>query len=334
MVRDFYVVPERRTPVVWAAIHVVLALTHRLQLTPNSSQEFASECQAKAQSVLQIVILKNIELLNIQVLIGMVHLLQGVHDLQPALILIGTTIRLAHRLGLHDRAASSGLSPELERQRACVFWLAYVLDKDLSIRSSTPSVQQDDDIDLDLPLPSRVDGDDRNTLVGDVSTESGNAHMNYFLCRIQLAVIEGGIYDYLLSTRSKKRSLTEREGAVDSVRSALKQWKATVPPEFGATAAARTLSSEMLPFFRILHACSLSCAALIAQASACVSHWVSEVRLHARVGTKPRLAAHWHKLVEEGRDLLLLFEAVPVHDSWNFWYVSSFPNLDIQCVAF
>jgi hypothetical protein len=103
--------PHQRDPVVWAAINVVLALAQRHN--PLASHDVSSSAAylGRAESVLSRVVLCDIQLLNIQVLVGMGTLLQASQDLQPALILIATTIRLAHAIGLHDGAYSAHLDP-------------------------------------------------------------------------------------------------------------------------------------------------------------------------------------------------------------------------------
>ncbi|KAI9881710.1 MAG: hypothetical protein M1823_006579, partial [Watsoniomyces obsoletus] len=266
LVHDFYNhgPQKQRDPVAWGAINVVLALAHRQGLAGSSNTNYSAECFSRVQSVLSAVTLGNVELLNIQVLVGMVMLSQGSQDLQPSLILLAMTMRLAHKLGLHSRASSAHLDPVLARQRARVFWLAYILDKDLSMRSKQPSVQLDDDIDLDLPSPKfaaaeRQMGDDHAAGIGAgiITTADGAAKMNYFVTRIQLAVVEGGVYDYLYSTRSQKRSPEERSRALESVASALERWKASNPPEFSAAAALRGVPPDTLRFLCVLHSTSL-----------------------------------------------------------------------------
>ena len=113
--------PKQRDAVAWAAVNVVLGLAYRKGLVGISRAEEAVEYLNKAQFVLSDVFLGDIQLLNIQVLVGMVMLLEGAEDLQPALILIAATIRLAHKIGLHNRASSAHLDPVLARQRAYVF---------------------------------------------------------------------------------------------------------------------------------------------------------------------------------------------------------------------
>lgn len=154
----------------------------------------------KAQSIISTVILGEICLLNIQTLMGMVMVLQTVCGPTLSLILISTTMCLVHKLGLHNCAASVHLDLVQRRQHACVFWIAYILDKDLSLRAKLPSVQLDDDVDVDLPSLLLVSTEDDDNTAGIVVTADRKARMNYFWACIQLANIEGFIYRYLYST--------------------------------------------------------------------------------------------------------------------------------------
>lgn len=319
--------PLQRDPVAWAAIHVVLALAQRHTLVNGHNVPSSAECINRAESVLSKVILGNIQLLNVQVLVGMVMLLQASQDLQPSLILIGTVMRLAHAIGLHDRTYSAHLDTVHARQRACVFWLAYILDKDLSMRSKQPSIQMDDDINLELPSPTAIDhqiGDWSSTKgagihSGIITTADGTVKMNYFVTRIQLAVIEGGVYDYLYSTRSHKRSPNERSHALRSVACALEQWKASIPPEFSASAAIMRVPSGMLHFLGALHSTTLACTTIIKQAHAWDAEWVASLRRYGSQGTVPRLPQQWEVVVDEARDLLVLLGTLGMTDCWNFW---------------
>jgi hypothetical protein len=305
----------------------VLGLAHRKGLVGISSTKDAVGYLNKAQSVLSDVVLGDIQLLNIQVLVGMVMLLEGSEDLRPALILIATTLRLAHKIGLHNRAFSAHLDPTLARQRACVFWIAYILDKNLSLRARQPSIQLDDDIDLDLPSPHinefRIDGTaeigEAGSSAGIIVTADGTAKMDYFVTRIQLAVIEGGVYDYLFSTRSQKRSLEERSCALESVDRALQQWKASIPPEFKGAEASRRIPPDMIGFLSILHATSLMCATCINQANFMNAQWVASLRKYGRDGTALRLPPQWEALIEDARDLMVLFGQLGAIDRWNWW---------------
>ena len=321
--------PLQRDPVVWAAINVVLALAQRQSLGASDDVPSSAVCLSSAESVLSRVVLGDIQLLNIQVLVGMVMLLQASHDLKPALVLIATTMRLAHGIGLHDRTYSAHLGSLHARQRAYVFWLAYILDKDLSMRSKQPSIQVDDDINLDLPSPTVLQyNDDRSKShntddnTGVITTADGTVKMNYLTARIQLAAVEGGVYDYIYSARSRKRNTEERSRALQSVACALEQWKASIPSEFNASAGSRRVAPEMLRFLRVLHSTSLACTTFINQAHAWDDEWIASIRRYDRQGIEPLLPPKWEVLVREARDLLVLFKASGETDHSSFWYVS------------
>lgn len=334
LVNDWYAVPHQRDPVSWAAVNVVLALTYKQNLTGSSGltggEDLAAVHLSKAQSVISAVILGDTTLLSVQVLLAMTMLLQASKDLKPSLVLIATAMRLAHKLGLHTRAATSHLDPDVARQHSYVFWIAYILDKDLSMRARQPSIQRDDDIDIDIPTPivghdcplnrgGQANDDVLNNNLGVVTTLSGDARADYLLARIRLASIQGGVYDYLYSARSQNRSTSERAVALESLVHALEVWKLSIPPEFGATLAPKTLSAASLSFFCVLHATSFACMTMINQADAWNQQWVLSLRNSCKQSAQLRLPSHWEPLVHDARDFLTLFEMVPPRGYGLIW---------------
>ena len=324
LVHDFYrSTLQTRDPVAFAAIHTVLALTYRHVLVGRGNAEYSIVHLSKAQYVTSEVVLGPTKLLNIQVLVGMVMLLQGSYEHQPALVLIGTTVRLAHKLGLHNRAASAHLDTTEIKQRRNVFWLAYILDKDISMTYNQAAVQLDDDIDLDLP--DAVEDDERfdeTTNVDQpstVATLNGLSEFDYFRARIQLAVIEGGVYDYLYSTRAQKRSPEERAVALESVYRALDQWKTSIPPSFAAEAAIGYVASSSHRFLAVLHSTSLLCTTLVNKAHAWDQKWISSLKANAATGTAFWVPTSWNQMVTESRGLIKLVESLPEMDPANFW---------------
>ncbi|KAF2648394.1 hypothetical protein K491DRAFT_642581 [Lophiostoma macrostomum CBS 122681] len=327
MLQNFYNVPySQRDPVVWAAINIVMALAHRYELGSSSNTHLSVEYLNKAESVLSDIVLGDTQLINIQILVGMVLLLQASPDLTPSLILVATTMRLAHKIGLHDRTASAHLNAVDARQHAYVFWVAYILDKDLSMRSRQPSIQLDDDVDLELPSPEPfhcqlTEGLSHETGFGSgiIVTTDGSAEMNYFATRIQLAVIEGGVYDYLYSTRSKKRTIEERSHALDTISSALEAWKASIPMEFSARMASDAVSPTVLQLLAVMHCTSLACTTLINEANAWNAYWIEDIRRYATEGILPTRPPQWKTVVDEARQLTALLETLPPQNKWNFW---------------
>ncbi|KJK65732.1 fungal transcription factor regulatory middle homology region [Aspergillus parasiticus SU-1] len=319
--------PRQRDPVVWAAINIVFALAcqqvpeNPRNGRPQHQTDQTTEYLNKAQSIISTVMLGETHLLNIQVLVGMVVVLQTAHDLTPSLLLISATMRLAHKLGLHSHAASTHLDPVERRQRARVFWIAYILDKDLSLRTQQPSVQLDDDIDVELPSSLPTTNDDNDNTAGIVVTADGDARMNYFLARVKLANIEGRIYDSLYSTRAVNRSFEERRNARESIVSALDEWRASIPLEFSASIVTSSTSNKPANggFFCVLHSTSLQCMALVSRAHAWDEQWVSGLRKHSRGIQILQLPPAWDTIVHQARNYMLLFREVWSRDAWFRW---------------
>ena len=326
--------PRQRDPVVWAAINVVFALA--CQQAPEGSRNNRSQYQIdqateylnKAQCIIPTVMLGETRLLNIQVLVGMVMVLQTTHNLTPSLILISATMRLVHKLGLHSQAASTHLDPVQRRQHARVFWLAYILDKDLSLRTQQPSVQLDGDIDVELPSSLPTTKDDNDNTAGIVVTADGSARMNYFLARVKLANIEGRVYDSLYSTQAGNRSLDERSNAKQSIVSALDEWRASIPLEFSASLVTSNTRNKPANsgFFCVLHSTSLQCMALVSRAHAWDGQWVSGLRNHSRGTQLLQLPPAWDTIVHQARNYMLLFREVWSEHVWFRWLAITYHN--------
>ncbi|KAH7151357.1 fungal-specific transcription factor domain-containing protein [Fusarium sp. MPI-SDFR-AT-0072] len=324
--------PKHRDPVVWAAINVVLAMA--LQQMPEGNSVgtpygTTESYLSHAQSVLWAITLSQTQLINIQTLIGMAMLLQTGHDSTPALVIISTAMRLIHKIGLHNRAYSAHLDPVERQQHARVFWLAYIVDKDLSLRAQQPSIQIDEDIDLDFPMSfSTVSNGDSSA--GVVTSIDGSTTMDYFLARVQLASIQGDIYDHLYSTRAWKRTPEERRLKRENIVLALNNWKASLPSDFGAADVIKTTRNNpsVGAFFCILHTNSLLSLMLITRAHAWDEQWVGVLRDHGRgVGTL-QLPSDWNSLLGQARDFMILFEYVVPRYYWLKWvstctYISS-----------
>ncbi|PYI34314.1 hypothetical protein BP00DRAFT_433948 [Aspergillus indologenus CBS 114.80] len=319
--------PRQRDPLVWAAINTVFALAsqHRPSSTIEGvfhrQTEHTSEYLSNAQSVVSTVMTGDVSLLNVQTLLGMVMVLQTARDPTPALTLVSATMRLVHKLGLHNRAASAHLDLVHRRQHARVFWIAYILDKDLSLRAEIPPVQLDDDIDVDLPSSLPVSLDDNDNTAGTLVTDDGKAKLSYFFARIQLASIEGRIYRYLYSTQASKQSPLERTLLRDSISVALDEWRASIPLEFGAavvTMTARTKPAS-LGFLCVLHSSGLQCRMLINRAQAMDEQWITGVRNYSRGISPLRIPPCWEGLVHEARDFVLLIQEIWFRHSWFRW---------------
>ncbi|KAK7219832.1 hypothetical protein V2G26_007835 [Clonostachys chloroleuca] len=320
LVNDFYEFPNRRDTVSWAAINVVLALTYKQVmlggLGTDNGRDLALNHLNNAQSVLSDMLLGEAKLLHAQVLLGIVTMLQISKSLQPAMVLMGAAMRLIRGLGLHTRASTAHLDNETAKEHTYVFWIAYILDKDVSMRMRSPSIQGDDEVDVDMPVAvidhhRGVDGSKKKFDDGVIATVDGDVAMDFFLTRIRLAIIEGGVYDYLYSVRSQARSPEERNVATSSLVNALQEWQSHIAPEFDAASAARNVCPTALPFICSLHATSFACLAMINEANAWNQQWVINIRKYPGTCADLHPRSRWEPLVEHARDFAVLFESIP-----------------------
>ncbi|RFU80369.1 fungal specific transcription factor [Trichoderma arundinaceum] len=262
MLHDYYA-STRYDSQVWAAINIVLALGTRLPASPTmdidlrSGDSKSAEYINNAQSVLSELVARDVDLLSLQVVLGLVIIFNGAKDQRPAVVLIGMAVRLAHRLRLHSRDHQHHVSLDEVIQRNRVFWIAYIFDKDICLRHHTPSVQADADIDLDLPTERPPDG------AGDIYTKDSRFLVNFFQLRLRLAHIQGRVYDLLFSTRAAKIKPQERQARVALLHNQLEHWRLTVPPELQADVVTEHASRESFFWLCMMHFSHLGCLVMI-----------------------------------------------------------------------
>lgn len=321
-VKQWYRRPREREEAAWAAINVALALAHRQsdgnESVPNKS---IAEYFDNVQSVLTQVVMSDTDLVNVQVLVGLVMLFQGTQNLRPPTILIATALRMAHRLQLHTKTSSVHLSRSEALQRDRVFWLAYILDKDISMRTRQPPIQLDADVDLDLPPEEPADDDD----IGFFFTTDGRSKMNFFRARVQLARIQGSVYDCVYSARSQNLSPEQQAQNVLRIRGMLDDWASHVPNEFSPGTISQAGQSELSRFFCVLYAARLSCLAIISKVHSWDPQWVQDLQDYGRRAASGEeafpvsLLRDWQALVDESRDFMKLFMSVLRKDSAFVW---------------
>ncbi|KAI2472859.1 fungal-specific transcription factor domain-containing protein [Annulohypoxylon bovei var. microspora] len=321
-VKSWYQNPHSRDPVIWAMINVVLALACHTgrpgDLTPIGN---TATYLNNAQSVLTEVIMRETALVNVQVLLGMVILFWTADDLRPALVLIATALRLAHRLGFHSRKSSEHLGPTAALQQTRVFWMAYILDRDISLYVRLAPVQLDSEIDLDLPpLESKDD------LTGFIFASGGHAKVNFFRARIELARIQGKVYECIYSVSAQNSSSEERAQNVTRISTMLDEWNSQIPPDFHPSILVQTNRSVLSRYFCILYATHLSCRALISFGSAWdsfhYSKWLGHLQDYSEKIAAGQVALHapmpqgWPILLEECRGYMRLFATIIPSDNF------------------
>ncbi|KAH8657206.1 fungal-specific transcription factor domain-containing protein [Tricladium varicosporioides] len=324
-VHNWYRYPEQRDCVSWAAINVVLALAHRgSNPTDVFSTKTTAEYLNKAQSVLTEMMMRSASLINVQVLAGLVMLYQGAQDMGPPTMLVAIALRLAHGLGLQNRRNSEHLDASVALQRSHVFWIIYILDRDISMRIKQAPLQQDTDIDLDLP-PEEPDED--NT--GFVISVDGRFRLNFFRARVQLARIQGSLYDCLYSVAAQTSRSETRADNMTRIRHMLDDWSSHMPQSFSPGDLSRDCPPEMLRYFGILYGTRLSCLSLVSLAHSWDARWMEKLQEYgcrAALGDAEMpvplpapLPEGWETLVKESREFIKLFMSIEEKDGAFVW---------------
>jgi hypothetical protein len=327
MLHDYYASNCQQNPrAAWAAINIVLALGIRLPVSPSTDLDLGSGDGQVAkyinnvQSVLAELIARDVNLLGLQVVLGLVVIFQGLKDPQPAVVLIGTAVRLAHRLRLHSRDHQQHVYPDEILERSRVFWIAYLFDKDICLRHHTPSVQVDADIDLDLPVERPPDGS------GNVYTNGGDRVLaNFFRLRLRLAYIQGRVYDQLFSTRASEIMPQERQARVALLHNQLERWRLTVPSELQADVVMEHTSRTALFWLCMMHFSYLGCLVMIHGMWSHDVEWRERLtatsaasgeaaRAVDRSRLPPPLPRGWKHCVQMGRHCMTLMYRMPLSD--------------------
>ncbi len=257
-------------------------------------------------------------MLGMQVLLGLVVLFKGMRDPRPACVLIGTAVRLAHRLHLHSRDSQSRYAPDEALQRNRLFWIAYYLDKDISLRHHTPAVQVDADIDLDLPLENPPDG------LGNVYTKDGRVRANFFWLRLRLAHIQGRVYDMLYSTRAAKIPAEERRSRVEQLENQLESWRLSIPAEMRIESVVENVERVTLMWLTSMHFAYLGCLVMVHGLWSHNATWLQRISGYSRAAIdesrqlttltcglqQPPFPKGWDKCVRTSRDSLRLVHRV------------------------
>jgi hypothetical protein len=334
---QWYRVPSQRTSKTWASIIVAMALAQS-----HSNGQFGdatalagfgiSECITKIQSVLNDMIMGDMEMVNIQVILGLSFLFLNGPDLRPSAVFLAAALRLAHSMGFHRSEGYENCTAAEAIQRRRVWWIAYVLDQEVCSRTHQPPILRDEDIDVDIP--SDIDGPGFVHTIDDSYEEK----FYFFRSRVQLARIQTRCYDCLFSVNAKKRDPAETAAMTRDIRTALKDWRASIPPCFSPTNLAQRGEISVVPRFCVmLYSANLKCLAHLSRVSAMEWHWIDQLLNYARrvgaglPGTPPPAPLGWNGLIEEFRQFMPLFSSIPRKDPPFIRLVKKDGHFVFQC---
>lgn len=276
---------KHRDPAWYASLNIIFligrAISRRFVSRDITCERFFNNCSSVSMELM----FNSPSLLAVQAMIGMAFITHAGEDPHPAYLLVGVACRLAQAIGLHRRLDGYGLTPQEAKQRRNVFWIAFGLEKGISIRSGRPSVFADDDIGVELP-PINPNANQ--------NLDSPDSELDWFRSNATLSLLESRVYSKLYSARSHTKPEIERLKWVGALDTELRQWRDELPimirPEHPIRCHAKYLMAVTM-----MHFAYYNCLVAIHRGSAHHGSWVSTkkstetARDARRLGLNPRV---------------------------------------------
>ncbi|KAJ4229171.1 hypothetical protein NW759_003893 [Fusarium solani] len=338
MVIDWYSSPAKKSLIPWSAINIVLAISYRVLDDLPIDDPRLAQCIRNVQSVTTELMAWSEDLLGLQVLLGMVILFQGTTNPQLAIVLIGSAIRLAQNMGLPSRNANANLPLDASLHRRRTFWIAYILDRDLSLRAKAPYTQFDAETDLELP---EQDAQDR---IGILTSDTDHVQFNYLRARAELAVIQGKVHNLLYSRTAHRLNEEQRSETLSRIEKMLSNWRNAIPAELmHSNGLFKRFSRMPIQLMMNMYNRHLECLYRIHGIFAFDEAWISRIRSylsatvielgedgidgevnHSEIAPLP---GEWAECVQHCR-LGLELSAFGRETEYSVWWVQPFTSLD------
>lgn len=311
----------------WASLNVALAIGHRLRVMSNvtgsEEDEVAWAYLKNAMAVMTELTMRSNDLLSVQALLGMALFLQGTPNPQPSFFLVSAAVRLAHSIGLHKRGSGFNLNEVENEQRKRVFWIAYLLDKDICLRSGRPPAQDDDDMNVELPSENPPDH------IGSIplSDENGKSGtMNLFRLMCRFAGIQSRVYKQLYSVKASRQSDGELLNTIGELDAQLEEWKDSIPLDFRPEHEIKAAHTPLILHIVVLHFAYYNCLTTIHRMSVHHGYWTSRLSDYAIQGLNarplnPRVFMSAALCVNAARTSIALIRYIPQGDYACVWYV-------------
>lgn len=215
-----------KSPAGWALLNSAIAIAIQSRAAEDSYSamtDLSWHFFKNSFSVFSAIVSRGTDILALEALLAMALFMQGTSDTRTTSLLISEAARLSTTLGFHKSSFYVGMDLITAERHKRAFWVAYILDKDISIKTGMPSAYNDDDISLGYTSSDSL-GCPGKIVVSDIRVEA-----TVFRLRAQLAVIESTIQNQLYSEKTAKCGAERCLQAVAELDYRLGDWKGQVP---------------------------------------------------------------------------------------------------------
>lgn len=196
-------------------------------------------------------------------------------------------------------------------------------DRFLSIclRSGRPPVQDDDDMNVELPSEDPPDN------VGNVPLSDGRSKFNLFRAFCEFASIQSRVYKRLYSAKASKQSDGELLNTIGELDKELEDWKDNIPIDFRPEYDIQATHTPLIIHMVVLHFAYYNCLTTIHRMSVHHGYWTSRLSNYAIQGLNarplnPRVFLSAVLCVTAARASINLIKYIPQGDFACVWYVS------------
>ncbi|KAK9387692.1 fungal-specific transcription factor domain-containing protein [Lipomyces mesembrius] len=146
----------------------------------------------------------------VQTLLALGLYLDGSDSAEVAYMINANAGRIAQCIGLHSKSSSYGLSEDEAHRRQRIFWICYIIDKDMSLRTGRPPFIYDQDVSTDTPTGI-------------------NSIFSYM---IRFSQIQSRTYTRLYSAAASRVSETELLDTIGELDKELLEWRDSMPLQY------------------------------------------------------------------------------------------------------
>ncbi|KAF4555657.1 Fungal specific transcription factor domain-containing protein 37 [Elsinoe fawcettii] len=312
----------------WACLNVALAVAHRMRVMSNvvgaEEDQLGWMYLKNALAVQAELTMRNNDLLSVQALLGIALFMQGTPNPQPSFFFVAAAIRLSHSIGLHKRGSDFKLNEVENEQRKRVFWIAYMLDKDMALRSGRPPTQDDDDMNVELPSEDPPDN------IGNVPASGPSGKFNLFRLMAEFSLIQSRVYKQLYSVKASKQTDGELLNTIGELDNELEAWKESIPPEYRPDNEIKAQHAPLVLHIVCIHFGYYNCLTTIHRMAVHHGYWTSRLSDFAIAGLNarplnPRVFMSAALCVNAARTSISLIKYVPQGDHACVWLVLYYP---------
>ena len=214
----------------WSTVVTVLCYAHRLRAMSRPLQAEVENQEAcryiwEALDVAPKLTYAKPSIGSAQVLLGIASILRGTAMPDPAPMLVSVAIRMLQDLDAQKEESREDTTFCVRKERERIFWIAYILDKDIALQMQKPPVLHQQDIGRP-PLEDR-----EKDSVGIVRSLDSYFEVNLFAVSQRLATIQDQVWSRIHSAAM----ITNRnrlKAAQDELNPVLAAWKKDLPFEF------------------------------------------------------------------------------------------------------